>query len=64
MTKFDRTTRRARQAERAARRALAGELACHTSTADLAELDAMLRRHHDAAEAENVRSLIDWSRAA
>ncbi len=58
---------RCRHAERgrsrAARRALAADLAGYTSPADLIELSAVLARHADA-DADTVRELVDWTRAA
>ena len=43
---------------------LARELSTYTTASELADLDAILRRHHDAAEAEKVRRLVNWSSAA
>ena len=47
----------ARRRDRAARRALARELAGYTSPRDLADLEAMLERHPDR-EAAAIRQLI------
>ena len=64
MHKLNRQARRARHAERTATEQLARELSTYTTASDLADLDAILRRHHDAAEAEKVRRLVNWSSAA
>jgi hypothetical protein len=51
------------RAARAARRALEHDLACYTSTADRAELEAILSRHSEEQTAE-IRHILDARTAA
>jgi hypothetical protein len=58
-----RETQRARRTTRAAKKALAHDLSAFDSQADRLELAAMLGRYDDA-ETEEIRSLVDLTRAA
>ena len=49
--------------ERAARQALAADLATYNTPADLRDLEAILERHDDV-DAAPIRALVDWTRAA
>lgn len=58
-----RERRLARRAARAARHALAVDLAAFETPAELTELSAILERYDDR-ETETLRRLVNWDRAA